>query len=79
MSRQKREQAAKGIADQRAKLRQRRDRIENDQAFIDARNQLQNDYGVDIIGEIMAGIDESVAMTRWLENWLNLDIGENKE
>ena len=79
MSRAKREQVAQGLAQQKQILRQRRDVIENDQAFIDARNQLQTDYGVDVIGEMIEGVQNSVDLVIWIEDYLNLNVGNNKQ
>ena len=79
MSRVKREQIAQGLAEQKQILRQRRNTIENEQAFIDARNQLQNDYGVDVIGEMIDGVQNSVDLVIWIEDYLNLNVGNNKQ
>ena len=77
-NRQKREQAAAALAQIKADFAAQRDKIENEQAYIDARNQMQTDYGVDIAGEMIAGLDRAVEMIRWIESFENLDIGSNR-
>lgn len=76
--RQRREQIATALAQRKSVLKQRRDKIANDQAFIDAAAQMQTDYGVDVIGEMVAGVNDSVDLIEWIEDYLNLNIGDNK-
>ena len=77
-NRQKREQAAAALAQIKADFVAQRTKIETDQAFVDARNQMTADYGVDIAGEMITGLDRALQMIAWIESFENLDIGSNR-
>ena len=77
-NRQKREQAAAALAQIKADFVAQRTKIETDQTFINARNQMTADYGVDIAGEMITGLDRALQMIAWIESFENLDIGDNR-
>ena len=78
MDREKREKVAQGLAERKKALRQRQETISSDKTFKEARKQIEADYGVDVIGEVSELVEASVELVSLLENYLNLDIKDNR-